>query len=115
MFTTLSATLLLNIDFSLPFKDPVLIFSVVLAIILLAPIILRKFRIPSIIGLIIAGVIIGPDGFKVLAFDSSIKLFGMVGLLYLMFQAGLDLEMNEFQRSRNKSIFFGLITFSIPF
>lgn len=107
--------LLLNINFSLPFKDPVLIFAVVLFIILLAPIVLRKFRIPSIIGLIIAGVIIGPYGFHVLAFDSSIELFGMVGLLYLMFLAGLDLDMNEFRRSRNKSIFFGLITFAIPF
>ncbi len=106
---------LLNINFNLPFEDPVLIFSVVLAIILLAPILLRKLRIPSIIGLIIAGVAIGPDGFKILAFDSSIKLFGMVGLLYLMFQAGLDLEMNEFRKSKNKSIFFGLLTFSIPF
>lgn len=106
---------LLKINFSLPFKDPVLIFAVVLFIILLAPIVLRKFRIPSIIGLIIAGVAIGPYGFHVLAFDSSIELFGMVGLLYLMFLAGLDLEMNEFRRSRNKSIFFGLITFAIPF
>ncbi len=105
----------LNINFSLPFKDPVLIFSVVLFIILLAPIILRKFRIPSIIGLIIAGVIIGPKGFNILAFDSSIKLFGMVGLLYLMFLAGLDLEMNEFRKSRNKSLFFGILTFIIPF
>ncbi len=105
----------LNINFSLPFKDPVLIFSVVLFIILVAPIVLRKFRIPSIIGLIIAGVIIGPKGFNILAFDSSIKLFGMVGLLYLMFLAGLDLEMNEFRKSRNKSLLFGILTFIIPF
>lgn len=115
MFHLLFAHKLSHIDFSLPFKDPVLIFSVVLFIILLAPIILRKFRIPSIVGLIIAGVLIGPYGFDVLAFDNSIKLFGMVGLIYLMFQAGLDLDMNEFRKSKNKSIFFGLITFSIPF
>src|SRR5699024_10999194 len=115
MLHLLFAHKLSHIDFSLPFKDPVLIFSVVLFIILLAPIILRKFRIPSIVGLIIAGVLIGPYGFDVLAFDNSIKLFGMVGLIYLMFQAGLDLDMNEFRRSKHRSIFFGLITFSIPF
>ena len=106
---------LLSLDFHLPFKDPVLIFSLVLFIILLAPIVLRKFRIPSIIGLIIAGVVIGPHGFHLINRDSSIELFGMVGLLYLMFLAGLDLEINEFKRSRNKSLLFGLLTFAVPF
>lgn len=106
---------LLAIHLSLPLKDPVLIFSVVLSIILLAPIILRKFRIPSIIGLIIAGVAVGPYGFHVLSYDSSIELFGMVGLLYIMFLAGLDLEMNEFLKNRSRSLIFGLLTFSLPF
>ncbi|GAA4319689.1 cation:proton antiporter [Compostibacter hankyongensis] len=108
-------SLLLSIDLSLPLKDPVLIFSIVLFIILLAPIILRKFRIPSIIGLIIAGVIIGPYGLNVLRYDSSIELFGMVGLLYIMFLAGLDLEMNEFLKNRGRSAVFGLCTFILPF
>src|SRR5699024_6515886 len=107
--------ILLVIDFHLPFRDPVLIFSLVLFIILFARIFLRKLRIPSIVSLIIAAVIIGPRGFHVLAFDSSIKLFGMVGLLYLMFLAGLELEINDFRKSRNKSIFFGIVTFLIPF
>lgn len=106
---------ILTLHFSFPLKDPVLIFSVVLFIILLAPIILRKFRIPSIIGLIIAGVIIGPYGFHLIERDSSIQLFGTVGLLYIMFLAGLELDLNEFKRNRHRSLLFGTLTFSFPF
>jgi Na+:H+ antiporter len=104
-----------NITFHLPLEDPVQIFTVVLFIILLAPIVLRKLHIPSIIGLIIAGVIIGPNAFHILSYDSSIQLFGMVGLLYIMFMAGLDLDMNEFIKNRQRSLWFGLLTFLLPF
>src|SRR5690242_1290151 len=107
--------ILLTFNFSLPLKDPVLIFSLVLFIILLAPIVLRKFRIPSIIGLILAGVAIGPYGFHLMDRDSSIELFGTVGLLYIMFLAGLELDLNEFKRNRHRSLIFGILTFSIPF
>lgn len=100
-------------DFSLPLKDPVPIFSLVLFIILLAPIILRKFRIPSIIGLILAGVAIGDHGFKVIE-QGSIDLFGKAGLLYIMFLAGLELDMTEFRKNRHRSLVFGAFTFFIP-
>jgi Kef-type K+ transport system membrane component KefB len=115
MLTGLLKENMLTLHFGLPLKDPVLIFSVVLFIILMAPIILRKFRIPSIIGLIIAGVAVGPYGFHLIERDSSIQLFGTVGLLYIMFLAGLELDLNEFKRSRNHSLLFGLLTFSFPF
>ncbi|MDQ3393902.1 MAG: cation:proton antiporter [Bacteroidota bacterium] len=101
-------------DFSLPFTDPVLIFTLVLLIILLAPIVLRKFRIPSIIGLILAGVLVGPNGFNLLLRDSSIILFGTVGLLYIMFLAGLEIDMVDFKKHKNRSIVFGALTFAIP-
>lgn len=101
--------------FSLPFKDPVLIFSLVLFIILLAPLLLKKLRIPGIIGLILAGIAIGPNGFNVLLKSSSIELFGTVGLLYIMFLAGLDIDLYDYRKNRNKSIVFGLLTFIIPF
>lgn len=100
-------------DFSLPLKDPVPIFSLVLFIILLAPIILRKFRIPSIIGLIIAGMAIGDHGFKVIE-KGSIDLFGQAGLLYIMFLAGLELDMTEFRKNRHRSLVFGAFTFFLP-
>ncbi|MFY0254858.1 cation:proton antiporter [Chitinophaga sp. 30R24] len=105
--------LVLLMDTSLPLKDPVPIFSLVLFIILLAPIILRKFRIPSIIGLIIAGMLIGDNGFKIIE-KGSIDLFAKAGLLYIMFLAGLELDMAEFRKNRYRSMVFGAFTFFVP-
>lgn len=101
--------------FKTPVTDPVLVFTIVLLIILLVPVFLRKLRIPSIVGFIIAGVAFGPFGLKILEHNDAIKLFGTVGLIYLMFLVGLDLDMTEFKKSRNKSIFFGILTFVFPF
>lgn len=105
---------LIGIDFSLPLKNPVLLFSLILFIILFAPILLNKLRIPHLIGLIIAGAIIGPNGFNLIARDMSIILFGTVGLQYIMFLAGLEIDLAEFKKNSSKSIVFGLLTFSIP-
>ncbi len=105
---------LLNIEFTLPIKNPVIIFSLVLFIILFAPLLLNKIRIPHIIGLIVAGIIIGPYGFNILLRDSSIVLFGTVGLLYIMFTAGLEIDIAEFRRNVTKSVVFGIFTFAIP-
>jgi Kef-type K+ transport system membrane component KefB len=98
----------------LPLENPILIFSLILFIILFSPILLRKLKIPGIIGLIIAGVIIGPYGLNILAKNSAIDLFSTIGLLYIMFIAGLELDMNEFKSNRNKSLVFGLFTFIFP-
>ncbi|MES2588085.1 MAG: cation:proton antiporter, partial [Bacteroidota bacterium] len=105
--------------FHLPLKNPVLIFSLILFIILLSPIILRRLRIPAIIGLIISGVVIGPKGFnligeKLMESDGAMKLFATIGLLYIMFMAGLELDMNDFKKHRTKSFTFGFLTFIIP-
>jgi Kef-type K+ transport system membrane component KefB len=101
-------------EFELPLGNPVLIFSLILFIILLSPILLRKLNIPGIIGLIIAGVVIGPYGLNILEKNSAIDLFSTIGLLYIMFIAGLELDMNEFKSNRNKSLLFGLFTFIFP-
>jgi Kef-type K+ transport system membrane component KefB len=106
--------LLSDLDFSLPLKNPVIIFSLVLFIILFAPILLNKIKVPHIIGLIVAGVITGPYGLNLLSRDSSIVLFGTVGLLYIMFLAGLEIDLTEFKKNRKKIIVFGLLTFTIP-
>lgn len=105
---------LLNIDFTLPLTNPVIIFSLVLFIILFAPILLQKIKVPHIIGLIIAGVIIGPYGINLLRRDSSIVLFGTVGLLYIMFLAGLEIDVTSFKKNKNKILLFGLTTFILP-
>ncbi len=99
---------------TLPIQDPVLIFFIVLAIILLAPILLNRIRIPHIIGLIIAGIIIGPNGLNLLARDSSFEIFGNVGILYLMFLAGLEIDMYDFKKNKRDGMIFGLYTFLIP-
>jgi len=101
--------------FSLPLTNPVLVFSLILFIILLSPILLKRLNIPGIIGLIISGVIIGPYGFHLLEKNSAVELFSTIGLLYIMFIAGLELDMSEFKLNKYKSIVFGLLTFLIPF
>lgn len=105
---------LLGVDFSLPLKNPVLLFAMILFIILFAPLILNKLRIPHLIGLIIAGAVIGPNGFNLMERDMSIILFGTVGLLYIMFLAGLEIDLADFKKNSKKSLVFGLLTFLIP-
>lgn len=97
-----------------PLTDPVLIFSVILFIILLAPIILHRFKIPDLIGLILAGALIGPNGLGIMARDSSIELFGKVGLLYIMFIAGLEIDLADLKKNYSRGVYFGLLTFLIP-
>ena len=103
-----------TIDFTLPLADPVLKFLLILLIILAAPLLLNKLRIPHLLGLIIAGAIIGPHGFNLVLRDSSIILSGMAGLLYIMFLAGLEIDMADFKRNSTKSLAFGMYTFLIP-
>ncbi|MFI3301833.1 MAG: cation:proton antiporter [Rikenellaceae bacterium] len=97
-----------------PIDSPVLKFLVILSIILFAPLLFNKLRIPHILGLIIAGAIIGPYGLNLVLRDNGIVLSGTAGLLYIMFLAGLEIDMNEFVKSRVKSFVFGLYTFVIP-
>jgi len=101
-------------DTTLPLTQPVLKFLVILTIILFAPILLNKIKIPHILGLIIAGAIIGPNGINLLTRDSSIILSGTAGLLYIMFLAGLEIDLAEFKKNSMKSLLFGMYTFLIP-
>jgi len=101
-------------DTTLPLTQPVLKFLVILVIILFAPILLNKIKIPHILGLIIAGAIIGPNGINLLTRDSSIILSGTAGLLYIMFLAGLEIDLAEFKKNSTKSLLFGMYTFLIP-
>ena len=102
-------------QFELPLQSPVLIFSLILFIILLAPILLEKVRTPDIIGLILAGILIGPHGFNILEKSLFVDVFSTIGLLYIMFLAGLELNLIEFKANANRSIVFGVATFAIPF
>lgn len=99
--------------FQLPIESPTLIFSIVLAIILFAPLLLNKLRIPHIVGLILAGMLIGPNGFGIVLSDRSFEIFGKVGLLYLMFLASLEMNLLDFKQNKTRGITFGLLTFSV--
>lgn len=95
--------------------QPIAIFLIVLVIILLAPLLLNRLKIPHIIGMIVAGVVIGPYGFNVLSNDSSFAIFGQVGLLYLMFLAGLEIDMFHLRLNLRRGLAFGILTLLIPF
>ena len=97
-----------------PVTDPTWIFFMVLCIILFAPILLGKLRIPHIIGMILAGVLIGPYGFHVLDRDSSFELFGQVGLYYIMFLASLEMDMQNMRRIQKQAFALGITAFLIP-
>lgn len=94
--------------------EPVQIFAIVLVIILLAPVIFNRLKIPHLIGLILAGVVIGPHGFNILDRDSSFAIFGQVGLLYLMFLAGLEIDMFHLRLNLRRGLWFGLMTLLFP-
>ena len=98
----------------LPITDPTLIFFVVLLIILFAPIVMSKLRIPHIIGMVLAGVMIGQYGFNILERDNSFELFGRVGLYYIMFLAGLEMDMEGVKKHTRRFLIFGLLTCFVP-
>ena len=97
-----------------PITDPTLTFFVVLLIILLAPIIMGKLRIPPIIGMVLAGVVVGKYGLNILVRDNSFELFGRVGLYYIMFLAALEMDMESIRKNRNRLLIFALLTFTVP-
>ena len=106
---------MLNLSQYFPITDPTLIFFVVLLMILLSPIIMGRLRIPHIIGMVLAGVLVGKYGLNILGRDASFELFGRVGLYYIMFLAGLEMDMEGLKKNRNRVMIFGMLTFLVPF
>ena len=113
--STLTRTKMFDIAHYFPITDPTLIFFVVLCIILLAPIIMGKLRIPHIIGMVLAGMLIGEYGLDVLKRDDSFELFGKVGMYYIMFLAGLEMDLESIKKNTGKMLHFGVLTALIPF
>lgn len=105
----------LDIAHYFPITNPTAIFFVVLCIILFAPIIMGKLRIPHIVGMVLAGVLIGQYGLDILQRDASFELFGQVGIYYIMFLAGLEMNMENLKKNKWRMLLFGFTTFSIPF
>lgn len=94
--------------------SPILMFSVIMFILLLAPVLSGKAKLPGIVGLIVAGIITGPHAMGILKPEGAMELFSQVGLVYIMFLAGLEINLHEFSRQKKNSIVFGALTFLIP-
>ena len=98
-----------------PITAPTLVFTIVLGIIFLAPLIFPKLRIPHIIGMIVTGMLIGENGFNVIERNEGCELFSQIGIYYIMFLAGLEMELADLKHSRKHGLVFGLLTALIPF
>lgn len=97
-----------------PVSEPTWIFLGVLCIVLFAPLIFNKLRMPHIIGMILAGLLIGPKGLNIIERDDSFELFGNVGLYYIMFLASLEINMQEMKQAKGGALLMGLAVFLIP-
>lgn len=103
------------VAFSLPLIEPALVLALLFVLVLVGPLVAKIVRLPPIIGLIGAGIVIGPSALGLLERDGAVEVLGNAGLLYLMFQAGLELDLEEFKERRSQAITFGALTFLIPF
>jgi Kef-type K+ transport system membrane component KefB len=99
---------------TLPLTDPVMVLAIALSVVLLVPMLFERFRLPGLVGLILAGIVIGPHGANLLARDEAIVLLSTAGLLYVMFVAGLEIDLAMFRKHRSQSVLFGILCFLIP-
>ena len=95
-------------------EEPVPIFLTIMTVILITPVLSQRMRLPGIVGLILGGMLISPHVLGLLKLTATIELLGMIGLVYLMFTAGLEIDLNQFSKVRNKALVFGSLTFLIP-
>lgn len=100
--------------FSRPLEEPIVIFALLMTLILIIPLISRLIRLPEIVGLIIAGIALGPHALNILPNGGAVELLGQVGLIYIMFQAGIEIDMNGFEENRSHSVIFGVLSYAFP-
>ena len=103
------------VAFSTPLIEPALVLALLFVLVLVGPLAAKAVRMPPIIGLITTGILIGPSALGLLDREGTVEVLGNAGLLYLMFQAGLELDLEEFRERRSQAITFGALTFIIPF
>jgi len=94
--------------------NPIAITAVLLCIILVVPIVCRRLRIPGIVGLILTGVVVGPNGLGLMARDAAIDALSQVGILYIMFLSGIEIDIDDYRRERRRGLLFGVLTFALP-
>lgn len=102
-------------SFSATFREPIFTFALLLAIIFIVPPIFEKIKLPGLVGLLVAGVIFGSSGLGFLDSKSeTMVLLADIGKIYLMFVAGLEIDLEQFRRTKNRSLGFGFATFAVP-
>jgi Kef-type K+ transport system membrane component KefB len=101
-------------DDLLPLTDPGAVFAVLFLLVLAGPTLAARLRLPALVGLIALGMAVGPNVLGIVTGDVLIGHLGFVGLLYLMFQGGLDLDLHGFATRRRESVIFGITTFVLP-
>ena len=100
---------------SLPLTDPLSILALIIGIIWIVPPLCRRLHVPSIVGFIIVGILIGSNGFGVLSDSQTMQTFGKLGMLYIMLQAGIEIDLNNFAQYKRQAVFFGFLSFLLPF
>lgn len=100
---------------TLPIRDPLTILALIIGIIWLVPPVCRKLHVPSIVGFILVGIAIGDYGFGVLAATQTVQVLGKLGMLYIMLQAGIEIDLNNFSQYRRQALFQGVLSFLLPF
>jgi Kef-type K+ transport system membrane component KefB len=95
-------------------NEPVAFFLLIMSIILVTPLLSERVRLPGIIGIILGGMLIGPHGFGLIEAGDRMVFLSTIGLVYLMFSAGLEVDINQFLRVRGRSAVFGFFTFLLP-
>lgn len=100
---------------SLPLTDPAAIFCVVLVIMLAAPYLAERLRLPGIVGLALAGILVGPKALNLIALDSTIEFLGNIGLMYVFFVAGVEIDLTQLRKERASTLLFYAFTFGLPF
>ncbi|WP_414620235.1 cation:proton antiporter [Calothrix sp. CCY 0018] len=96
-------------------NEPIIPFAILLVVILVVPIIFERLRLPGLIGLILSGILIGQSGWNLFKIDNSIwELLSTIGLAYVLFVAGLEVDLEQLSRQRNRALGFGSFAFCIP-
>ena len=95
--------------------NPLAVVAIMLGTILFVPMVCRKIRIPSIVGFIIIGMLVGPFGLNLITGGSSIQTLGKIGMLYIMLQAGIEVDINDFRQQRTHALVYGIYAFLFPF
>lgn len=100
---------------SLVQEEPILSFALLLGVILVVPPLFERLRLPGLVGLLVAGIALGPQGLNLLTSElPTVQLLSEIGVVYLLFVAGLEIDLEQFRQTRNRSATFGLLTFAIP-